>query len=259
LAARKELPEISIESDEVFTAVRHGCRQPGIRQVVAAQLLVETELSQLRPLGAVVFISAWYRFLYFRCADNDSVRSPWSDSENRGPEPKAAVRVEARERKRLEQLCHYIARPALSDERVLLSNAGQVELKLKTPWRDGLAGRARPVDLALRQPQTVHRTVCVQAQHHAPGDEPAGVHAAAGRAGSAAAVAPDQVPRCPGTERQAAKARSPASRPSASTGRSIKRKTGGWPMSALITAYLFVLAYVPAGVTYHLARWLGAG
>ena len=49
----------------------------------------------------------------------------------------AAVQVEAHERKRLEQLCRYITRPSLSDERVQLNAAGQVELKLKTPWRDG--------------------------------------------------------------------------------------------------------------------------
>jgi hypothetical protein len=49
----------------------------------------------------------------------------------------AAVRVESHDRKRLEQLCRYITRPALSDERVQLNAAGQVELKLKTPWRDG--------------------------------------------------------------------------------------------------------------------------
>jgi len=49
----------------------------------------------------------------------------------------AAVRVEANDRKRLEQLCRYITRPALSDERVQLNDAGQVELELKTPWRDG--------------------------------------------------------------------------------------------------------------------------
>ena len=47
------------------------------------------------------------------------------------------MRVEAHDRKRLEQLCRYITRPALSDERVQLNDAGQVELKLKTPWRDG--------------------------------------------------------------------------------------------------------------------------
>ena len=40
-------------------------------------------------------------------------------------------------RKRLEQLCRYITRPALSHERVQLNAAGQVVLKLKTSWRDG--------------------------------------------------------------------------------------------------------------------------
>jgi hypothetical protein len=49
----------------------------------------------------------------------------------------AAVRVEAHDRKRLERLCRYITRPALSDERVQLNAAGQVELRLKTQWRDG--------------------------------------------------------------------------------------------------------------------------
>ncbi|NDY93968.1 transposase [Ideonella livida] len=49
----------------------------------------------------------------------------------------AALRVEAHDRKRLEQLCRYITRPALSDERVQVNAAGQVELRLKTPWRDG--------------------------------------------------------------------------------------------------------------------------
>lgn len=49
----------------------------------------------------------------------------------------AAVRVEAHDRKRLEQLCRYITRPALADERVQLNAAGKVEFKLKTPWRDG--------------------------------------------------------------------------------------------------------------------------
>jgi hypothetical protein len=47
------------------------------------------------------------------------------------------VRVEALERKRLEQLCRAITRQALADERVQLNDAGQVELKLKTQsqWR----------------------------------------------------------------------------------------------------------------------------
>jgi hypothetical protein len=45
--------------------------------------------------------------------------------------------VEANDRKRPEQLCRYITRPALPDERVQLNAAGQVELKLKTPRREG--------------------------------------------------------------------------------------------------------------------------
>jgi len=49
----------------------------------------------------------------------------------------AAPRVQAHDRKRLEQLCRTITRPALSDERVRINAAGQVELKLKTRWRDG--------------------------------------------------------------------------------------------------------------------------
>ena len=49
----------------------------------------------------------------------------------------AAVRCGAGQRKTLERLCRYIARPALANERVQCNAAGQVELKLKTPWRDG--------------------------------------------------------------------------------------------------------------------------
>ena len=55
----------------------------------------------------------------------------------------AAVRVEAHDRKRLEQLCRHITRPALADEQVQLNAAGQVELKLKTPWRDGTTSLVR--------------------------------------------------------------------------------------------------------------------
>jgi Putative transposase/Transposase zinc-binding domain len=48
----------------------------------------------------------------------------------------AAVRCGAGQRKTLEQLCRYITRPALANDRVQINAAGQVELKLKTPWRD---------------------------------------------------------------------------------------------------------------------------
>ncbi|MFN5167604.1 MAG: transposase [Pseudomonadota bacterium] len=49
----------------------------------------------------------------------------------------AAVRTEAHDRQRLEQLCRQITRPVLADERVQVNAPGHVELKLKTPWRDG--------------------------------------------------------------------------------------------------------------------------
>ena len=49
----------------------------------------------------------------------------------------AAVRCAADDRQALKQLCRYITRPALANERVQTNAAGQVVLKLKTPWRDG--------------------------------------------------------------------------------------------------------------------------
>jgi hypothetical protein len=49
----------------------------------------------------------------------------------------AAVRCGAGQRKTLERLCRYITLPALANDRVHMNASGQVELKLKTPWRDG--------------------------------------------------------------------------------------------------------------------------
>ena len=49
----------------------------------------------------------------------------------------AAVRCGADDRQALEQLCRYITRPALANERVQCNAAGQVVLKLKTAWHDG--------------------------------------------------------------------------------------------------------------------------
>ena len=49
----------------------------------------------------------------------------------------AAVRCGADDREALEQLCRYITRPALANSRVQTNAAGQVVLRLKTPWRDG--------------------------------------------------------------------------------------------------------------------------
>jgi Putative transposase len=47
------------------------------------------------------------------------------------------VRCHTHKRLKLERLCRYITRLALANERVKINTKGQVELKLKTPWRDG--------------------------------------------------------------------------------------------------------------------------
>ena len=58
-------------------------------------------------------------------------------ADNNGFSLHAEVRCAANDRQALEQLCRYITRPALANERVQTNAAGQVVLKLKTPWRDG--------------------------------------------------------------------------------------------------------------------------
>ena len=49
----------------------------------------------------------------------------------------AGVAARADERKKLERLCRYIARPAVSEKRLSLTPNGNVRYQLKTPYRDG--------------------------------------------------------------------------------------------------------------------------
>ena len=49
----------------------------------------------------------------------------------------AGVAARAHERKKLERLCRYIARPAVSEKRLSLLSNGHVRYELKTPYRDG--------------------------------------------------------------------------------------------------------------------------
>ena len=51
--------------------------------------------------------------------------------------PHAGVAARADERKKLERLCRYITRPAVSEMRLSLLSNGKVRYKLKTPYRDG--------------------------------------------------------------------------------------------------------------------------
>ena len=47
------------------------------------------------------------------------------------------MRWGADQRKELEQLCRYITRPAIANERLKRNRAGQVVLQLKSPYKDG--------------------------------------------------------------------------------------------------------------------------
>jgi ribosomal protein S27E len=49
----------------------------------------------------------------------------------------AGVAARAHERDKLERLCRYIARPAVSTKRLSMTRNGQVRYELKTPWRNG--------------------------------------------------------------------------------------------------------------------------
>ena len=47
------------------------------------------------------------------------------------------VQVSAKNRKGLEKLCRYIARPPLAKSRLLEDRDGEYRILLKTPWSDG--------------------------------------------------------------------------------------------------------------------------
>ncbi|MEY3901859.1 MAG: hypothetical protein RL189_1165, partial [Pseudomonadota bacterium] len=46
-------------------------------------------------------------------------------------------RFKAHERERLEKLVRYMARPAISDERVIIEGPQSIRVKLKSRWSDG--------------------------------------------------------------------------------------------------------------------------
>ena len=48
------------------------------------------------------------------------------------------MRCEANDRKGIEQLCRYITRPAIANERLSVNREGSVVLKLKTAYRNGV-------------------------------------------------------------------------------------------------------------------------
>jgi hypothetical protein len=55
----------------------------------------------------------------------------------------AGVAAEAHESHKLEKLCRYITRPAISEQRLSISPQGRVRYQLKTPWRTERAQRVK--------------------------------------------------------------------------------------------------------------------
>lgn len=51
--------------------------------------------------------------------------------------PHEPIATQAWEHDKLERLCRYISRPALSEKRFSLTTAGNIRYKLKTPYSDG--------------------------------------------------------------------------------------------------------------------------
>ena len=49
----------------------------------------------------------------------------------------AGVATKTNERAKLERLCRYITRPAVSTKRLSITRNGRVRYELKTPWRNG--------------------------------------------------------------------------------------------------------------------------
>ncbi len=54
-----------------------------------------------------------------------------------GFSPHAGVVADAHQRDKLERLCRYVSRPAVSEKRLALTGNGQVRYELKTPYRNG--------------------------------------------------------------------------------------------------------------------------
>ena len=70
----------------------------------------------------------------------------------------AGVAARADERKKLERLCRYISRPAVSEQRLSLTPNGNVRYQLKTPYRDGTTHVIfQPLDFIARLAALVRR------------------------------------------------------------------------------------------------------
>jgi hypothetical protein len=66
----------------------------------------------------------------------------------------AEVRCAMNQRNKLEQLCRYINRPAIANERLNLNSTGDVVLRLRKPYQDGTTNNVAVVPHATVGPLT---------------------------------------------------------------------------------------------------------
>ena len=97
----------------------------------------------------------------------------------------AGVAAKAHQRRKLERLCRYIARPAVATDRLALTPKGNVRYTLKTPYRDGTTHIIlEPLDVMYR----------MYGMPRAQGGAKSG-HRPPGRPGAQAACEPHPLPR----------------------------------------------------------------
>ena len=68
---------------------------------------------------------------------DNSAKSSELVSKQAGFSLHAGVACKSNQRKKLERLCRYVARPAISEQRLSLASNGNVVVALKTPYDDG--------------------------------------------------------------------------------------------------------------------------
>jgi Putative transposase len=151
--------EVPAPSDEALQAVLHKIITRILKLLTRRGALVEekgstymadndTDSDEARTLGPLQAVACTYRIAFGPRAGQKVLTLQGAMPKEAGFKRKlcadiqrfslhAAVRCAADGRKALEQLCRYITRPALANERVQCNAAGQVVLKLKTPWHDG--------------------------------------------------------------------------------------------------------------------------
>lgn len=83
--------------------------------------------------------------------DNDHTATKGLVAKNSGFSLHAGVATKTHERDRLEKVCRYIARPAVSEERLSTNDQGDVIYRFKKPWDDGTTAlKLTPMELMER-------------------------------------------------------------------------------------------------------------